>query len=243
MRWTGVAGCVVLMLLALRSARAGQGKGPAVLHAEAPSCELARRARISGWVLVRVTIDRQGKVTSSTVEHEQQPYTAQCTEAAAKNWIFAPSGQDEAREALLSFFFTGESEETEEPSHVSLSFDDPWTVRVTYAQSTLFRLPRENGVIPEKRCRVHDEVMAVEVVPVLPGGRRVADESPEGQRRQAARSAYQEAKETLFPEANRHHGGDCTVQEPKAETYYCRFCREAEREWLASHPEWNPNEK
>jgi hypothetical protein len=244
MRWTRMAGSVGLMLLALRSAGAQQADGPAVIHAEVPFCELAFRARVSGQVLIRVTIDKQGKVTSSTFEHEQ-PFTTQCSEAAAKNWLFAPSAQDDNREALLSFLFTGEREETDEPSHVISSFDDPWTLRIAYAESTVRRLPRENGAIPEKRCPVHDEVMAVAVVPVwygMPLGHLVGEESPEELRKQAAERAYWEAKEKFFPETNRHERDGCIVHERKAEMYYCQSCREAEREWLESHPEWNPNE-
>ena len=96
----------------------------------------ALSVRVSGWVLIRVTINKQGKVTSGTVEHEQ-PFTAQCSEAAAKKWIFAPSGQDGTREALLSFLFTGEEKETDGPSHMSSSFDDPWTLWIALAKSTI----------------------------------------------------------------------------------------------------------
>jgi hypothetical protein len=245
MRWTRMAGFVGLVLLAFPSARAQQGEGPAVIHAEVPDCELARRARIIGPVLIRVTIDQQGKVTSTTFEQEQ-PFTTECSEAAAKNWIFAPSDQDDTREAFLSFLFTGKLEETDEPSHVISSFDDPWTLRIAYAESTVRLLPRENGRIPEERCPVHGEVMAVEVVRVwygLPQMYIVEEESPEELRKHAAETAYLEAKEMFFPKTNRHDGGGCFRREPKAEVYYCQSCREAEREWLESHPGWNPNEE
>jgi TonB family protein len=245
MRWTRMAGFVGLMLLALCSAGAQQAGGPPVVHAEVPYCARALLMRVSGQVLIRVTIDQQGKVTSATVEHEQ-PATTECSEAAAKNWIFAPSDQGGAREALLSFLFTGKLEETDEPSHVVSSFDDPWTLRIGYARNTVRRLPRENGRIPEERCPVHGEVMAVEVVRVwygLPQMYTVGEESPEELRKHAAETAYLEAKEMFFPKTNRHDGGGCFVREPKAEVYYCQSCREAEREWLESHPGWNPNEE
>jgi hypothetical protein len=245
MRWTRMAGFVGLVLLAFPSARAQQAEGPAVIHAEVPDCELARRARIIGPVLIRVTIDQQGKVTSTTFEQEQ-PFTTECSEAAAEKWLFAPSDRTETREAHLSFIFTGEIKDTEEPSHMIVTFDDSWTMRFAYAQSTISWLPREDGKIPEKRCPVHGELMAVEVVPVRYGllmGHIMGEESPEEQRRQAARDAYGEALETLFPEINRYAGGGCSVRQPKAEVYYCQSCREDEEAWLASHPGWNPNEK
>jgi hypothetical protein len=113
-------------------------------------------------------------------------------------------------------------------------------------RDTIRLLPRENGRIPEERCRVHGDVMAVEVIRVrygLPGEPIVGKESPEELRKKAAeRAAYWKAKKMYFPETNRHEGGGCIVQEPKAETYYCQSCREAEREWLESHPDVDPNQ-
>jgi len=249
MRWTRMAGFVGLVLLAIHPARAQQTEGPAVIHAEVPACELARRARVSGLVLIRVTIDQQGKVTSTTFEHEQ-PFTKECSETAAEKWLFAPSDRAETREAHLSFIFTGETKGTDEASQALSTFDDPWTLRIAYRELEILQprqlrqLPRENGEIPEKRCPVHDEVMAVEVVPVRYGLPMLysEDDSPEEKRLQAAWDAYWKAHETLFPEVNRFIGGGCIVQEPKAEVYYCQSCREAERAWLEIHPDVDPNQ-
>jgi hypothetical protein len=225
------------------------GRGPQVVHAEVPVCELAWRARVTDRVFIRVTIDQQGRVTSSAVERKA-PFATECSEAAAKQWRFAPSRRDETREALLKFFFLGEAQATtDEPSHVIASFDDPWTLRLGYAESTVQWLPRENGGIPEKRCPVHGEVMAVEVVAAqygLPLMREVDPENPEGsreeQRKRAEWSAYYEARGKLFPEINRVVRGGCISGKPKGEVYYCRACREAEEAWLVSHPGFDPNE-
>jgi TonB family protein len=198
---------------------------------------------IHGRVLIRVTMDREGKVTSDTVEHPL-PIVTRCAEAAARKWTFAPADRDGAREALLSFIFTGALQKTEKPGHMLSSLDDPWTMRLAYAESTIRWLPRVNGRIPEQRCPIHGTVMAVEVVSaeyglMMRGGN---EDSPEEQRKEAERDAYLEAREKTFPEANRYARGGCIVHEPKEEMYYCHACRKAERTWLASHPGFNPDE-
>jgi hypothetical protein len=209
-----------------------------VVHAEVPDCSLTFRARSYGRVLLRALIDREGKVTSSVVEHSV-PIATKCAEAAAKKWVFVPSYRDDAREAHLSFLFLSDNEETEDASHTIFSFDDPWTVRIAYARSTVRRLPRENDGIPEKRCPVHGEVMAVEVVPVYYGcftPATVDERSPE----LAEWRAYRDARKKLFPETSWSTYGGGAGLEPKGEVYYCRSCREAERAWVAKHPEWRP---
>jgi hypothetical protein len=222
--------------------------GPPVIHAEVPDCALAYLARVQGWVRIRVAIGREGRVTSTAFEH-RQPMTDKCSQAAAEKWLFAPSDRDEAREALLSFLFVGEHEETDEPSHPISTFDDPWTMRLAYAESRVRWLPREDGEIPEKRCPVHGEVMKVEIVAAsygLPIMREVDPENPDGspeeQRWQAEARAYFEAREKLFPEINRVVHGGCIVGKPKEEVYYCPVCRDAEEAWLASHPGFDPDD-
>lgn len=247
MRWVRCAGLLVCALV-FTGAQQDQGWGPQVLHAEVPDCVLAFRARLTGQVLIRVTIDKQGKVTSSAVEHSLY-FATPCTEAAAQKWTFAPSDRDETREALLSFLFTDERQKTEAPGHTLWSFDGPWTMLLGYAESTVGWLPRENGRVPEKRCPVHGEVMSVEVVGAEYGllpMRSVDPENPEGtpeeRRREADFEDYVNARETLFPEANRFVRGGCIVHEPKQEVYYCQACRDAEKEWLASHPGFDPEQ-
>jgi TonB family protein len=245
MRWTRVAGCIGGLLLALVSMGERQAEPPAVIHPEVPDCFAGFMASgIHGTVVIRVTLDRDGKVTTSTVEHSL-PIVTRCAEAAARKWIFVPSDREDAREALLSFIFTGVFQQTDEPGHMLSSFDDPWTVRLGYARSNIRWLPRVNGRIPEKRCPVHGEVMAVEVVSAeygLPMMRVGDEDSSEEQRRQAERDAYLEARAKLFPETNRVVRGGCIVHELKQEMYYCRSCREAELAWLAKHPGFKPDD-
>ena len=60
-------------------------------------------------VSIRVTIDRQGKVTAA-VAKEPGPsrYFERLSVAAAKQWQFAPVNSDEPRTMLLRFHFTRE---------------------------------------------------------------------------------------------------------------------------------------
>jgi hypothetical protein len=241
MRWARFFGLLLVTLLSTGAQR-DQGQWPQVVHAETPQCQLAGRARVSGWTRVRVTVNRDGRVTSGTFEH-LQPFTADCVEAAVKEWTFVPSDHEASREALLSFWFTGETQDTEEPSHTISSADDPWTLRLSFAKSSIQRLPRENGEIPEKRCPVHGTVMGVEVIPAGWYARPlvVDTDDPEEQRQMAAAQAYWKAKEKLFPETNRRGTADVKIDFAKVEVQYCQYCRDAEQEWLASHPEFDPN--
>jgi TonB family protein len=206
-----------------------------VVHAEVPVCELAFRARVTGSVILRVTIDGEGKVTSETVE-KPLPIAVRCAEAAAKKWTFAPADRPGEREAELTFVFDpGMDTETDEESHVVSSFDDPWTVRVAYAWSTILRLPRVNGEIPEKRCPVHDEVMSVETLPLARG-------LGCGSAEKEWLEAYADAREKSFPETHRHAASRPVAWETKEEVYYCQACRDAEEAWLRKHPRFHPDE-
>jgi TonB family protein len=60
-------------------------------------------------VSVRVTIDKQGKVTAAVAEDPgPSRYFERLSVAAAKKWILAPVNSDEPRTMLLRFHFTRE---------------------------------------------------------------------------------------------------------------------------------------
>lgn len=241
MRWVWFA---VLMLVALAStgAQRDPAKGPQVLHAEFPDCETVAGLGLQGRVSIRVQIDKQGRVTSSAIE-DGPAFEAHCSEAAAKRWLFAPSDRDGAREALLSFVFPEDPEDPRVSTTLIWSLAEPFTVRLGYADASTRWLPREDGRVPEKRCPVHGEVMATEAMGVrygLPADRILNEHSPEDQRLLAEWKAYDDAKPKLFPWANLDIQGGCMPREPRIEVYYCQACREAEREWLANHPGFEP---
>jgi TonB family protein len=247
-QWAALAASVLLQMPPAALA-ADQAEDLAVVHAEVPEYpRMALKARLTGTVTIRVTIDPAGKVTSTAVEQGLPMGLSQHAEAAARNWIFKPSDPSDpsdrrdAREAVLSFVFA-EAVYSEAPDHVEASFDDPLTVRLVYSMSTVAWLPRVNGEIPEKRCPIHDQIMAVELVPVRPEGCRVvgavAEETPELRRWREEHEAYADAREKLFPEVN-HWAKGSVGASGKAEVYYCQLCRDIESLWLARHPGFTP---
>lgn len=214
-----------------------------VVHAEAPQfTEVAVKARLSGTVQVGIRIDPAGNVIGSSIEKDLPMSLGKSAQEAAWHWKFSASAGREAREALLTFIFEPGGS-TAEPGHTEVSFAGPLTLRIGYIRSTVLWLPREKGEIPPRYCPVHGEAMAVEQVEIrggLPSGRTV-DETPEGQRREAERRAYEdalaEAQRTLFPESNWAYEVGCVMpQETRAEVYYCPACRDAEKAWRESHP-------
>jgi protein TonB len=68
---------------------------PRVVHQEVPEYpDLARQAEAEGKVMVRVTIDENGRVVAATVEHSTAIETLeQAAIAAAFKWLFRPAKQ------------------------------------------------------------------------------------------------------------------------------------------------------
>ena len=240
--WAWLA-TLALFLVPTIAEAASQSVDVVVLHAEVPEYPPGPARALSGTVTVRVAIDQRGNVTSSEVETSLLFLTGSAA-AAARKWTFTSDYKSEAREALLSFVFAG-VQETEEPSHVEALLVEPLTMRVVYMQSTVSRLPRVDGKIAERRCPVHHEVMAVDLVPIgygLPMG-YIVDENPITKRRLSERKAYGKAKTKFFPESHWSARAGCLVRpETKAEVHYCQSCREAELAWLRRHPGFDPDE-
>jgi TonB family protein len=243
-RWVLLA-AAVLVQVSPAALAAEPDEDLAVVHAEAPEVPaIALKARVTGTVTVRVMIDPAGEVTSAVVAGGLPLGLSQHAEAAARKWTFARSDRSETRVATLSFMFA-EAVYSEAPDHLETSFDDPLTVRLRYSYSTVVRLPRVNGEIPEQRCPIHDQVMAVELVPIRYHrgcGLRaiVIEESAEERQRRELREAYADAREKLFPAANRWYDGGFPSWEDQAEVQFCQLCRDIESLWLARHPGFEP---
>ena len=239
-RWLRLAALALAVSQQPSAVLAAGGAGqPAVAHAEVPEFPaMAAKARLMGTVAVRVSIAPTGEVTWSDVEHGLPLGLSDKAEAAARKWTFTPIEGNERREALLSFEFV-DIAESEGPAHLEASFEDPLTMRLVYwlQVSTVRQLPRDEGELPERRCPVHGEVMAVDIVPIAYGlGRSCVDSDPTCRERIAWHEAYWEARAKLFPESNLSVRAGCNVQEPKAEVYFCQACRDAEQAWLDGHP-------
>jgi hypothetical protein len=95
----------------------------------------------------------------------------------------------------------------------------------------VFRLPRANGVVVERNCPVHGEVMSVELVPIA-WGLIVMN-------RQTA--FFWHVMEHEFPNARTLAFGGCMVgPQRQAETYVCAKCVRARERWLVEHPAFHP---
>jgi TonB family protein len=80
-----------------------------VLHEEIPEVSRNARASIRGRikVMVRVAVDRSGRVVKETLESSgSSRYFAHVASEAAKKWKFAPAENPDSRVWLLQFEFT-----------------------------------------------------------------------------------------------------------------------------------------
>lgn len=205
-----------------------------VVHAEVPHfTEVAKKARLTGTVLVRAEVDSHGNVIASRVERDLPLGLGKVAVLAASLWKFNPSPGSGPREARLAFVF--EQRETPEPEREDAFLEDPLTLHVLYRHSTMIRLPREGGAIPEKLCPVHGIPMEVEVLSI-PSGCGISVVPNPGSPAFFYEQDLEEARRTLFPETHRTAEGWTLSPGDTAETYYCQACRDAEEAWLASHP-------
>lgn len=82
---------------------------PSVVHQEIPNIPRSARESIHGHikVMVRVTVDRSGRVTEETLEVPgPSKYFARLATEAARKWRFAPADNQKSPEWLLWFEFT-----------------------------------------------------------------------------------------------------------------------------------------
>jgi TonB family protein len=83
-----------------------------VLHEEIPNVPRSSSDTIHGTitVVVRVTVDRSGRVVDETLENPgPSRYFARLATTAARNWKFSPTDRQNSREWLVSFAFTRDS--------------------------------------------------------------------------------------------------------------------------------------
>lgn len=119
---------------------------PKVLSAKVPPyTEVARAAKASGVVLVRVSINADGTVNTARAE-TGHPLLRPPAEAAAKQWVFSPATDGEKdREVRLNFTFVIPNE----PSATDDKpvFVNPYTVEVKPPFDIKTCCPRPNSVL------------------------------------------------------------------------------------------------
>jgi len=129
-------------------------------------------------------------------------------------------------------------------AHQEFTFEPPATLHIVNLESLLaqiYPIERVDGQIPERLCKVHNEIMLVDVLPTSQWCFGKYSSRTRRQRRELARArAYWHACETLFPEANdwKSEGEGLRDKEQMVfyEIYYCPRCREARKEWFLQHP-------
>lgn len=136
---------------------------------------------------------------------------------------------------------------------------------VVFTADPVLHLPRVHGSIPKRTCKVHREVMSVELVPISRGlltsrpvsddirehideletGMTPADLLPVLHGRLLNISGvvtheYEDARASKFPNVPTFVQGGCASIEEEAEVYVCLQCRKERAAWLAAHPGFEP---
>ena len=218
----------------------GSGDMPVVLHSEGLYPPLARTAQVQGPVSVEVTIAPDGSVRAARALDGHALLVWAAAESA-RQWLFVPA-KDE-RTMVLLFQYEGTKSILDE-SRQEVTFEPPATLHIVNLESMIERIDRierVDGQIPERRCKVHNEIMLVDVFRISQGCLGGYSDRTRREWRELARArAYWLACDTLFPEANEWKSGGEGFRDKEhmsiKEIYYCPQCREARKEWFLQHP-------
>jgi hypothetical protein len=205
-----------------------------VVHAELPPYPPNTHPDIAATVRVKATIGNDGHVlTASAVEGPE--WLRPSLEPTALLWQFVPIPDDGPCDIILTFIFM-HPDVAEAPTSLRVTYDDPFTVRLHYTLSTVRWLPRVDGLVPDRRCPIHGDVMQFDLVPIEYGLAPMWTGKPSRRETRQA-DEYFTARDNLFPNVFHAAGGGCVVGvERKAEVQYCESCRRAEAAWALEHP-------
>ena len=126
----------ILVITVLANPQSPSTQQPGVISAAAPIFPpLANAARVSGDVVVEVTIDATGIVTSAHAEGHA--LLRKVSEAAASRWRFVPAEKD-AASRLAKLIFTFRSLEKELPEdQITPIFHPPYRIEVMHNPNIL----------------------------------------------------------------------------------------------------------
>jgi TonB family protein len=111
-----------------------QEKKPKVLKYEAPKYPPAAKAtRADGTVVVKIEIDKDGKVISSVAESGHILLKKTC-EAVSKNWIFSKDKVIEKREVKINYIFRVDDKAETEKTR----FKKPYTIEIIGFNNILY---------------------------------------------------------------------------------------------------------
>lgn len=196
---------------------------PAIVSAVSPTIPpVAINIRISGSIVVELTLDGEGKVTSAKAV-EGVSLFQKSAEQAVLQWKFAPS-KEISRTLRLTLVYPQVS--YGEFAYISVL---PYKMNLKiYVKppDTVSQIPSDWRPWKD-RCQVHGDILKKDKVEIIYG-------------LMGFREGYLEARKRLFPNADTAAYGGCVVTTdaitgevtPKyAEVLYCRHCRIAERKW------------
>ncbi len=102
----------ILLVFCFVGTNFAQEKSPKVVKYVAPQYPSAAQAVwASGYVVVTVKIDKDGKVISSKVE-SGHPLLRKVSEDAAKKWLFSKDKKTKEREVKITFEFNTEDQKS-----------------------------------------------------------------------------------------------------------------------------------
>jgi TonB family protein len=200
---------------------------PAIVSSISPTIPpIAIAARMSGRIVVELTLDAEGKVTSANAV-EGIPLLRKSAEQAVLQWRFAPS-KENSRTFSLTLVYPQVS--YGESAFISVL---PYRMNLKVSLPEYIKPPDTVSYIPsdwrpgKDRCKVHGDILKKDKVEIVYG-------------LIGFKEGYLESQKRLFPNANTAAYGGCVMTTdaitgevtPKcAEVLYCRHCRIAERKW------------
>jgi TonB family protein len=192
----------------------------------------ARAVRAFGEVKIQVEIGKDGNVISAKGISGHLLLQTVSIEAA-KKWKFETKKRTQT---IISFKYESDEfvfieEGFKESEYVTKTKIEKETLHVEVVSENqiprLLLLPRENGLIPDKQCELHNQFMAVEIQETSKEFNYFNDDDFYYKKFQKAEKRYfPNAKLDTYLSYYKNQGIE------KIEAYYCQVCRLKRAEWL-----------
>ena len=225
--------CVLIFALAIlitSTSLKGIQEGTPTLHqamptyVEAPSYPpLAYKTRITGTVIVDLTLDLSGKVQSTRVV-DGHPLLAAMSEKTASLWRFAAT-EETGTTRVVRVWLVYKIVQTDSDGEETISsFFPPNRIEIALQLPGIVSyLPHRLGESKDFTCKIHRETMREDTVPIIYGLKDTED-------------VASRVRERLFPNANLSVSGGCLVESARfAKVLYCPKCRAAAADWKRRH--------
>jgi TonB family protein len=192
----------------------------------------ARAVRAFGEVKIQVEISEDGNVVSAKGISGHLLLQTVSIEAA-KKWKFETKKRTQT---IITFSYQSDEfvlieEGFKESEYILKTNIEKETLHVEVISENqipkLLLLPRENGLIPDKQCELHNQFMAIEIQETSKEFNYFNDDDFYYKKFQKAEKRYfPNAKLDTYLNYYRNQGIE------KIEAYYCQVCRLKRTEWL-----------